>query len=72
MTQARVSLRDHRNKPGTVTVSEKPSVDIPPGTLNSALEQASASRAKRFAAVPLDYPRRAALPHTACKRPTVS
>lgn len=30
----------HRTKPGTVTVSGKPSVDIPPGTLNSALKQA--------------------------------
>jgi predicted RNA binding protein YcfA (HicA-like mRNA interferase family) len=30
----------HRNKPGTVTVSGKPSIDIPPGTLNSALKQA--------------------------------
>lgn len=30
----------HRNKLGTVTVSGKPSVDIPPGTLNSALKQA--------------------------------
>ena len=30
----------HRAKPGTVTVSGKASVDIPPGTLNSALKQA--------------------------------
>jgi predicted RNA binding protein YcfA (HicA-like mRNA interferase family) len=30
----------HPIKPGTVTVSGKPSVDIPPGTLNSALKQA--------------------------------
>ena len=30
----------HRTKPGTVTVSGKPNVDIPPGTLNSALKQA--------------------------------
>ncbi|TMH28380.1 MAG: type II toxin-antitoxin system HicA family toxin [Betaproteobacteria bacterium] len=30
----------HRSKPGTVTVSGKPSVDIPPGTLSSALKQA--------------------------------
>ena len=29
-----------RTKPGTVTVSGKASVDIPPGTLNSALKQA--------------------------------
>lgn len=30
----------HPAKTGTVTVSGKPSVDIPPGTLNSALKQA--------------------------------
>ena len=30
----------HRTKPGTVTMSGKASVDIPPGTLNSALKQA--------------------------------
>ena len=30
----------HPNKLGTVTVSGKPSVDVPPGTLNSALKQA--------------------------------
>ncbi len=30
----------HSTKKGTVTVSGKPSVDIPPGTLNSALKQA--------------------------------
>jgi predicted RNA binding protein YcfA (HicA-like mRNA interferase family) len=30
----------HPTKAGTVTVSGKPSVDIPPGTLNSALKQA--------------------------------
>jgi len=30
----------HRSKPGTVTVSGKASVDIPPGTLSSALKQA--------------------------------
>ena len=29
----------HPLKKGTVTVSGKPSVDIPPGTLNSALKQ---------------------------------
>jgi len=27
-------------KPGTVTVSGKPNVDVPPGTLNSILKQA--------------------------------
>jgi predicted RNA binding protein YcfA (HicA-like mRNA interferase family) len=30
----------HPTKLGTVTVSGKPSVDMPPGTLNSALKQA--------------------------------
>jgi predicted RNA binding protein YcfA (HicA-like mRNA interferase family) len=30
----------HPTKVGTVTVSGKPSVDIPPGTLNSVLKQA--------------------------------
>jgi predicted RNA binding protein YcfA (HicA-like mRNA interferase family) len=30
----------HPTKTGTVTVSGKPSVDVPPGTLNSVLKQA--------------------------------
>jgi predicted RNA binding protein YcfA (HicA-like mRNA interferase family) len=30
----------HPSKPGAVTVSGKPSVDVPPGTLNSILKQA--------------------------------
>ena len=30
----------HPKKPGTVIVAGKPSVDIPPGTLNSILKQA--------------------------------
>ncbi len=30
----------HPTKPGTVTVAGKPSADIPPGTLASALKQA--------------------------------
>ena len=30
----------HPAKSGTVTVSGKPSVDVPPGTLNSILKQA--------------------------------
>ena len=30
----------HPTKPGTVPVSGKLSVDVPPGTLNSALKQA--------------------------------
>jgi predicted RNA binding protein YcfA (HicA-like mRNA interferase family) len=36
------SHRQFKNprKPGTVTVSGKPSVDIPPGTLNAILKQA--------------------------------
>jgi predicted RNA binding protein YcfA (HicA-like mRNA interferase family) len=30
----------HPVKPGTVTVAGKPSVDVPPGTLNGVLKQA--------------------------------
>jgi len=30
----------HPTKPGTVTVSGRPGVDIPPGTLNNILKQA--------------------------------
>ena len=30
----------HPVKPGTVTVSGKASIDVPPGTLNSVLKQA--------------------------------
>ncbi|MFQ5913753.1 MAG: type II toxin-antitoxin system HicA family toxin [Nitrospinota bacterium] len=30
----------HPNKAGTVTVAGKPSLDVPPGTLNSILKQA--------------------------------
>ncbi|MCA1618367.1 MAG: type II toxin-antitoxin system HicA family toxin [Acidobacteria bacterium] len=30
----------HPTRAGTVTVSGKPSVDVPPGTLNSILKQA--------------------------------
>jgi len=30
----------HPNKPGTVTVAGKPGIDIPSGTLSSALKQA--------------------------------
>jgi predicted RNA binding protein YcfA (HicA-like mRNA interferase family) len=29
----------HPSKPGTVTVAGKPSLDLPPGTLNSILKQ---------------------------------
>jgi predicted RNA binding protein YcfA (HicA-like mRNA interferase family) len=30
----------HPTKPGLVTIAGKPSADVPPGTLNSALKQA--------------------------------
>ena len=30
----------HPSKSGTVTVAGRPSIDVPPGTLNSALKQA--------------------------------
>jgi predicted RNA binding protein YcfA (HicA-like mRNA interferase family) len=30
----------HPSKSGTVTVAGKPSIDVPPGTLNSVLKQA--------------------------------
>jgi predicted RNA binding protein YcfA (HicA-like mRNA interferase family) len=30
----------HPKKPGTVTIAGKPSVDVPPGTLNNVLKQA--------------------------------
>lgn len=30
----------HHEKPGTVTIAGKLSVDVPPGTLNSVLKQA--------------------------------
>ncbi len=40
--QAKGSYRQfhHPSKRGTVTVSGRPSLDVPTGTLNSALEQA--------------------------------
>jgi predicted RNA binding protein YcfA (HicA-like mRNA interferase family) len=34
----------HPAKPGTVTISGKPSVDVPPDTLNSALKQAGSKK----------------------------
>lgn len=34
----------HPSKPGTVTVAGKPSIDLPPGTLNSILKQAGLKR----------------------------
>ena len=36
----------HTIKPGTVTVAGKPSLDIPPGTLNAILKQAGLRREK--------------------------
>ena len=30
----------HPSKPGTVTIAGKPSIDVPPGTLNGVLKQA--------------------------------
>jgi len=36
----------HANKPGTVTVAGKPSLDIPAGTLNAILKQAGLKREK--------------------------
>lgn len=35
----------HPEKPGTVTVAGKPSLDVPPGTLNSILKQAGLRQA---------------------------
>jgi len=37
----------HPSKPGTVTVSGKPSIDVPPGTLGSALKQAGLKKQER-------------------------
>lgn len=36
----------HPNKPGTVTVAGKPSLDIPPGTLGSIMKQAGLKEGK--------------------------
>ena len=36
----------HPSKPGTVTVAGKPSLDVPPGTLNAILKQAGLKREK--------------------------
>jgi len=36
----------HASKSGTVTVAGKPSLDVPPGTLNAILKQASIKREK--------------------------
>ena len=42
ITRTRGSHRQmkHARKRGTVTVSGKPGIDVPPGTLNSILKQA--------------------------------
>jgi predicted RNA binding protein YcfA (HicA-like mRNA interferase family) len=37
----------HPSKPGTVTVAGKPSLDVPPGTLNSVLKQAGLKKEKQ-------------------------
>jgi predicted RNA binding protein YcfA (HicA-like mRNA interferase family) len=37
----------HHSRPGTVTVSGKPSVDAPPGTLNSILTQAGLKKERQ-------------------------
>ena len=36
----------HQNKAGTVTVAGKPSLDVPPGTLNAILKQAGLKKEK--------------------------
>lgn len=36
----------HASKAGTVTVAGKPSLDIPPGTLNAILKQAGLKKEK--------------------------
>jgi predicted RNA binding protein YcfA (HicA-like mRNA interferase family) len=36
----------HASKSGTVTVAGKPSLDVPPGTLNAILKQAGLRREK--------------------------
>ena len=36
----------HASKTGTVTVAGKPSLDIPPGTLNAILKQAGLKKEK--------------------------
>ena len=42
LVRTKGSHRQFKNpsKPGTVTVAGKPSLDVPPGTLNSILKQA--------------------------------
>lgn len=36
----------HSTKPGTVTVAGKPSVEVPPGTLNAILKQSGLKRSE--------------------------
>ncbi|MBI3457983.1 MAG: type II toxin-antitoxin system HicA family toxin [Candidatus Rokubacteria bacterium] len=36
----------HPSKPGIVTVAGKPSLDVPPGTLNAILKQAGLKKEK--------------------------
>ncbi len=36
----------HPSKRGTVTIAGKPSLDVPPGTLNSVLKQAGLKKEK--------------------------
>ena len=43
---ARQRQYKHLSKPGTVTVAGKPSLDVPPGTLNAILKQAGLSKEK--------------------------
>jgi predicted RNA binding protein YcfA (HicA-like mRNA interferase family) len=47
LARTRGSHRQYKNpsKPGTVTVAGKPSLDVPPGTLNSILKQAGLKKA---------------------------
>jgi len=42
LARTKGSHRQFKNptRPGTVTVSGKPNIDVPPGTLNSILKQA--------------------------------
>ena len=48
LTRTRGSHRQykHPTKPGTVTVAGKPSLGVPPGTLNAILKQAGLRKEK--------------------------
>lgn len=48
LARTRGSHRQYKNadKPGTVTVAGKPSLDVPRGTLNAILKQAGLKRAR--------------------------